>query len=76
MKRAAFTALLFLSACGGTDTDAPKVSRAGDYVLQGMSYTEFRSRYSGDDMKSVQKRFIMLDRDNNGVLTAHEYSGY
>lgn len=76
MKPFLFIVPLFLAACGGVETAAPKISRAGDPVAQGMNYAQFRDRYRGDDMKTVQKRFIMLDRDNNGVLGAHEYSGY
>lgn len=74
---AAIAVTLLLSACGGgAETAAPKVSRVGDPVAQGMTYTQFRNRYSGDDMATVQKRFIMLDRDNNGALSESEYSGY
>lgn len=78
MKKLIFCLLLFLlSACGGGgETAAPKVSRAGDHVVQGISYNQFRDRYRGDDLKTVQKRFIMLDRDNNGALSESEYNGY
>lgn len=76
-KLAAIAVTLLLSACGGGgETESPKVSRAGDHVVQGISYNQFRDRYRGDDLKTVQKRFIMLDRDNNGALSESEYSGY
>ncbi len=66
-----------LSACSADVETSPRpaVSRAGDPVVQGMSYEEFKghSMNNGSDMSVVQKRFILLDRDHNGVLSANEF---
>lgn len=69
--------VLFLAACAA-DTPSPKISRAEDAPVPALSYGEFRALaiHDGDDLSLVQKRFIMLDRDNNGRLTQNEYSAY
>lgn len=71
---------LFLAACGN---DAAKVQpRAGGLtpmpdMADGLTYAQFRNMPANadDDMMMVQKRFLSLDRDNNGLLTSNEYHG-
>ncbi len=69
--------VLFLAACAG-DTPSPRISRASPEPVPAINYTQFRAlaAHNGDDLGLIQKRFIMLDRDNNGMLTQNEYSGY
>lgn len=80
MRRAAVVSLaLLLSACGSTEqASAPKVSRMEPAAGGGMSYQEFRKHEANDgsDMMAVQKRFIIMDRDNNGSLSPAEFNGY
>lgn len=73
-----FLMVLLIAACGGGGPSAPEVSRAHTPYPSGMSYDEFRSHAfnDGTDMNAVQKRFLLLDRDNNGVLSPSEFSGY
>ncbi len=75
-KQAAFFAL-FLSACGGGDI-AREVSRAGDTAYpQGMNYAQFRNHSINEgDGLAAQKRFLLLDRNNDGILSASEFNGY
>lgn len=70
--------VLILSACGASDTGSPReVSRADTPMPQGLTYEQFRghSFNNNADMGVVQKRFILLDRDHNGVLSENEFSG-
>ncbi len=73
----AFLMIFLLSACGG-GTPSPEVSRAHTPYPSGMGYEEFRNHSFNDgaDMRAVQKRFLLLDRDNNGVLSSSEFSGF
>lgn len=77
-KIAVFIPLLFAAACGGgTSVPPAKVSRADMTPAQGMTYEQFRRHEAGTgDLHAAQKRFIMLDRNNNGVLSQDEFSGY
>lgn len=69
-------ALLILTSCGGTEkvTARPEVSYAQIQPASGMTYEEFRKHeeWGQGDMRSAQKRFLVLDRDNNGRLTPDE----
>jgi len=70
-------AALTLTACGG-EAPAPEISRRDmPESPQGMGYEQFRnhSMNAGSEMGAIQKRFILLDRDNNGVLTEDEFGG-
>lgn len=73
-----FLPVLFLAACSGdTATKRPDVSRADMTPASGMNYEAFRRHEAGTgDLRAAQKRFIMLDRNNNGVLSNEEFSGY
>ncbi len=70
----------FLTACGN---DAASVQpQAGGLtpmpdMADGMTYAQFRNMPANadDDMMMVQKRFLSLDHDNNGLLTFNEYHG-
>ncbi len=66
--------LLTLTACGSVES-AREVSRAGDYQPQGMTYAQFRNHMGDEDSLAAQKRFLALDRDNNGVLSPMERGG-
>lgn len=70
--------VFLLSACGGASVPAPEVSRAVVPHPVGMSYEQFKSHgfNAGASSNAVQKRFLLLDRDNNGVLSANEFGGY
>lgn len=74
---AAIITLFLLSACGGTEEVAqsrPDVSYADIQPAAGMTYPEFRKHKGGsDDMLAAQKRFMILDRDNNGRLSPDEF---
>lgn len=72
--------LLLLSACGGTEEIAaarPEVSYADIQPAAGMTYQDFRTlhEWGEGDMRAAQKRFIMLDRNNNGRLSPDELGG-
>jgi hypothetical protein len=73
-------AALFLSACGGNETlqKRSEVSYQDIQPAAGMTYGEFRQHevLGAGDMMTAQKRFIMLDRDNNGSLSEQERGGY
>lgn len=66
---------LLLSACGDGDaTKRPEVSYRDAAPLSGMTYGDFRRHEDGaGDMDAAQKRFLTLDRDNNGRLTPDEF---
>ncbi len=68
-----------LSACGGGEISPsrPNVSKAEIPVASGMTYEQFKSHpfNHGADMAAVQKRFILLDRNHNGRLSADEFNG-
>lgn len=70
-------AVLLLAACGSDDTPPPRISPAsgGDPVPQGMSYREYSARH-GDGSLESQKRFLMMDRNNNGHLSPDEMGNY
>jgi hypothetical protein len=70
--------VLVLSACGGSEKPAPEVSRRDHPISQGMTYQQFRNHEinTDSDMKAAQKRFLILDRDNNGILSPSEFNGY
>lgn len=72
MKRFLILPVLCLSACGG-NADSPEVSRAHMPEAQGMTYRQFREHTGGGE--AAQKRFLMLDRDNNGRIAPHEMGG-
>lgn len=78
-KAAALAVVLMLAACGGTadEAAAPKVSRVEPAAGGGMSYPEFRDHAVNEgDMFAAQKRFIILDRNNDGLLSPSEFNGY
>ena len=80
MKRAAFLiAVLCLSACGSTEEEAaaPMISRMEPAAGGGMSYQDFRDHAVNDgDSFAAQKRFLILDRNNDGSLSPSEFNGY
>lgn len=69
-------ALLLLAGCGETQkiSARPEVSYADIQPASGMTYQEFRDthEFGAGDMHAAQKRFLMLDRDNNGRLSSDE----
>lgn len=69
---------LSLSACGGVEeAPAPKVSRMEPAAGAGMSYQEFRDHHINEgDTWATQKRFLILDRNNDGKLSPSEFNGY
>ncbi len=77
MKKFVLFASLFLTACGSTEP-AREVSRADMPPVSGMKYQDFKNHdwNKGGSSIEAQKRFIKLDRDNNGVLSQNEMSGY
>lgn len=77
-KIMSLSCVLFLAACSGGSGSGPKVSRAQEYQLQGMTYEQFRERgvRDGDNSSlAAQKRFLTLDRDHNGRLSENELGG-
>ncbi len=80
MKRiSALLAVLLLSACGSTEqqAEAPKVSRVEPAAGGGMTYHEFRDHDINEgDKWAAQKRFLILDRNNDGKLSPSEFNGY
>lgn len=70
--------VLFLSACGSTEqAEAPKVSRVEPAAGAGMTYHEFRDHHINEgDTWAAQKRFLILDRNNDGKLSPSEFNGY
>ena len=79
MKRLfAFLPVLILIACGSTEqAAAPKVSRVEPAAGEGMTYHEFRDHDVNEgDTWAAQKRFLILDRNNDGKLSPLEFNGY
>lgn len=75
MRYFAILTVFLLSACGGGPTR--EVSRAGDYTPSGMTYDEFRNHPKNDsDSLAAQKRFITLDRNNDGRLSEAERGNF
>ncbi len=77
MRKLLIISTVMLSACGGTEekiTARPEVSYAQIQPASGMTYEEFRQHeeWGQGDMRDAQKRFLVLDRDNNGRLTPDE----
>lgn len=75
----ALLAVLLLSACGSTEqqAEAPKVSRVEPAAGGGMTYYEFRDHDINEgDTWAAQKRFLILDRNNDGKLSPSEFNGY
>lgn len=75
-------ALLLVFILGACSSD-PKVepyhhSMSSEPPDTVMTYQRFRSDpiNAQSDLDLVQKRFLILDRDNNGVLSQSEYSGF
>ena len=74
----AFT-MIFLSSCGSAEqqAEAPKVSRVEPAAGGGMTYHEFRDHDINEgDKWAAQKRFLILDRNNDGKLSPSEFNGY
>lgn len=65
-------------ACGSTEQAAEqKVSRMEPAAGEGMTYHEFRDHaVNQGDNWAAQKRFLILDRNNDGKLSPHEFNGY
>lgn len=77
MKRWLPLIVLMLAACGG-EAERAEISRASDIEpAAGLSYDQFRSHdmNNGADSLAAQKRFLALDRDNNGRLDPNEIGG-
>lgn len=76
-KAALVIVVLALSACGGT-AKAPEISRVDVPHPVGMDYNQFRNHdfNKGADSSVIQKRFLLLDRDHNGVLSSNEFGDY
>lgn len=77
MKKYLVLPLLFLSACGSDEVIVEKradVSYADIQPAAGLTYREFRDthEFGAGDMHAAQKRFLILDRDNNGRLSEDE----
>ncbi len=74
-----FAAIALLTACSGTEDIAkrPDVSYHDIQPAAGMTYPEFRRHetWGQGDMSAAQKRFITLDRNNDGRLSDHELGG-
>jgi hypothetical protein len=73
-----WVALFLLASCGsGEETKRPELSLAKQEPSAGMDYRAFRNHqtWGEGDMTTVQKRFIVLDRNNNGVLSPDELGG-
>ncbi len=70
-------AVLLLAACGSDETAPPRISPAagGDPRPTGMTYREYSATH-GDGSLESQKRFLMLDRNNNGHLSDDELGNY
>lgn len=78
-KRAVLLCALLLTACGGTEqqAEAPKVSRMEPAAGAGMTYQDFRDHDVNEgDVWAAQKRFLILDRNNDGKLSPSEFNGY
>lgn len=73
-------AVLLLSACGSdevTVSERPGVSYATIQPAAGITYQEFRKthEWGAGDLQAAQKRFILLDRNNDGHLSDEELGG-
>lgn len=78
-KLAVLSLALLLAACGGTreEAAAPKVSRMEPAAGVGMTYQDFRDHHINEgDRLAAQKRFLILDRNNDGKLSPSEFNGY
>lgn len=80
MKKILFVSCLFLSACGSDEVVVEKradISYAAVEPAAGMTYSEFREHetWGQGDMHEAQKRFIILDRNNDGRLSDEELGG-
>lgn len=72
-------AALTLAACSGSmeEAAAPEVSRVQPAAGGGMTYQEFRDHDINEgDKWAAQKRFLILDRNNDGRLSPSEFNGY
>lgn len=81
MRYLVLFAAVFLASCGSdevTVSKRPEVSYQNVEPAAGMTYGDFRKHevLGAGDMRDAQKRFITLDRDNNGSLSKHELGGY
>lgn len=70
-------ALLVLASCGAdevTVSKRPDVSYARVEPAAGMTYKEYRQHetWGQGDVIAAQRRFLMLDRNNDGRLTEDE----
>ena len=79
MRPLLLLAVLLLAGCGGTEdkiTSRPAVSYADIQPAAGMNYEEFRKHgdWGQGDIAAAHKRFLILDRDNNGVISLDEAS--
>lgn len=77
MKKLFILPLFLLSACGSDEVVVTKredVSYADIQPAAGLTYSEFRNghAFGAGEMHAAQKRFILLDRDNNGRLSEDE----
>ena len=76
-KFAAVLCFLVLAACGTDEAAAPKISRMEPAAGGGMTYPEFRDHDVNEgDAFAAQKRFLILDRNNDGRLSPSEFNGY
>ena len=81
MRFLVLLAVVFVTSCGSdevTVSKRPEVSYQNVEPAAGMTYGEFRRHeiLGAGDMRDAQKRFMLLDRDNNGSLSQHELGGY
>ncbi len=77
MRKILILTALLLSACGGAQATR-EISPVDMPPVTGMKYQDFRNHDWNKDggSEEAQKRFLKLDRDNNGVLSQNEMSGY
>lgn len=77
MKHTLLFMILFLSACGSDDVQLskrPDVSYSRVEPAAGMTYKEYRQHetWGQGDVITAQRRFLMLDRNNDGRLSEDE----